>query len=200
MRKVSRVYCAGPLFNEAERTEMASIARELENAGFRTFLPHRDGFELAKLAPAVAMKLGGALPKAQELLGRAIFALDLCQVLAADAVVANLNGRVPDEGTIVEATIGCCHRKTIVLYKTDARSLLNGTDNPMLVGLSNFSVVSQLDQIVPALQDEPVHPQSEYLDRMQALGASIALGRSQANDEEEVAKLLVSILGDYYTR
>ena len=45
---MSRVYCAGPLFNESERTEMAAIAQVLEKAGHTTFLPHRDGFEYAQ--------------------------------------------------------------------------------------------------------------------------------------------------------
>ncbi|OTP76147.1 Nucleoside 2-deoxyribosyltransferase [Caballeronia sordidicola] len=42
-----RVYCAGPLFNARERAEMDSIASVLEQAGFSTFLPHRDGLEFA---------------------------------------------------------------------------------------------------------------------------------------------------------
>jgi hypothetical protein len=32
---VVRVYCAGPLFNKAERTEMSAIADVLGEAGYR---------------------------------------------------------------------------------------------------------------------------------------------------------------------
>ncbi|OTP73783.1 Nucleoside 2-deoxyribosyltransferase [Caballeronia sordidicola] len=47
-----RVYCAGPLFNPGERAEMDSIASTLEQSGFSTFLPHRDGLEFAQIKPA----------------------------------------------------------------------------------------------------------------------------------------------------
>jgi hypothetical protein len=35
------IYCAGPLFNPSERAEMEMLAETLEQAGFKTFLPHR---------------------------------------------------------------------------------------------------------------------------------------------------------------
>ncbi|MDQ3330873.1 MAG: nucleoside 2-deoxyribosyltransferase domain-containing protein, partial [Planctomycetota bacterium] len=41
----SKVYCAGPLFNECERQEMAAIADALVADGYRVYLPHRDGME-----------------------------------------------------------------------------------------------------------------------------------------------------------
>ncbi|MRR35055.1 nucleoside 2-deoxyribosyltransferase, partial [bacterium] len=40
-----RIYCSGPLFCAEEVGGMTAIAAVLENAGFRTFLPHRDGLE-----------------------------------------------------------------------------------------------------------------------------------------------------------
>ena len=40
-----RVYCAGPLFNQAERDEMTAIADILCEAGYVVYLPHRDGME-----------------------------------------------------------------------------------------------------------------------------------------------------------
>jgi nucleoside 2-deoxyribosyltransferase len=42
-----RGYCAGPLFYVDERAEIDSIASMLEQSGFSTFLPHRDGLESA---------------------------------------------------------------------------------------------------------------------------------------------------------
>ena len=36
------IYIAGPLFNIADRSYLEHIADVLEEAGFKTFLPHRD--------------------------------------------------------------------------------------------------------------------------------------------------------------
>ena len=41
----SRIYCSGPLFCAEEVGGMSAIAQQLEQAGFQTFLPHRDGLE-----------------------------------------------------------------------------------------------------------------------------------------------------------
>jgi nucleoside 2-deoxyribosyltransferase len=46
------------------------------------------------------------MPGRRGIVNKAIFSLDTYQLLRqCDVVVANLNGRVPDEGTIVEATL-----------------------------------------------------------------------------------------------
>ncbi len=150
---MSRVYCAGPLFNESERTEMAAIAQVLEKAGHTTFLPHRDGFEYAQLLPELTPICGS--DTANAVLQQAIFALDVYELLrACDGVVANLNGRVPDEGTVVEAALAWHARQPLVLYKADDRSLIAGSDNPMIVGLSNLKVVSDLDEIPEVLKEQ----------------------------------------------
>ena len=41
----NRIYCSGPLFCAEEVGGMSAIAKVLEDAGFQTFLPHRDGLE-----------------------------------------------------------------------------------------------------------------------------------------------------------
>ena len=41
----NRIYCSGPLFCAEEVGGMSAIAKVLEDAGFQTFLPHRDGME-----------------------------------------------------------------------------------------------------------------------------------------------------------
>lgn len=41
LRNPRRVYCAGPLFNEAERREMLRIAYVLRRAGFEAFVDRK---------------------------------------------------------------------------------------------------------------------------------------------------------------
>ena len=98
------------------------IAAELEAAGHQTFLPQRDGIELSEAGRELAA-LQMSSDDIGDLLQRAIFCLDVYKLLGwSEAVVANINGRVPDEGTVVEAALAWHAQIPIVLYKSDARS------------------------------------------------------------------------------
>ena len=79
---------------------------------------------------------------------QAIFVLDIYQLAEeCDAVVWNLNGRVPDEGAVSEAAIAWTLGKPLVAYKDDVRSLITGRDNPLLVGLVDFETVNDISQL-----------------------------------------------------
>ncbi|WCM23708.1 nucleoside 2-deoxyribosyltransferase [Paraburkholderia bryophila] len=186
-----RVYCAGPLFNAAERAEMASIAHTLEAAGFATFLPHRDGLEFARLSPELE-KLGASAEEAAQILDRAIFSLDTYQLLErCDVVVANLNGRVADEGTVVEASLAWHAGKPLVLFKADARSMLSGSDNPMLSGLGDFQVVDQIAALPLAIRESVERDHARRVEKTLAVGAGIASLREGGDDMSALAKTLL---------
>lgn len=144
--KAFKIYCAGPLFNNKEKEEMKEIADALEKNAYRVFLPQRDGFEFANLF-ATFEEIGISKKKARFLLNKAIFTLDVYEILESDGLVLNINGRVPDEGAMVEAGIAWNAGKQIVLYKNDARTLLDGNDNPLLLGLSDFRTINILNEI-----------------------------------------------------
>lgn len=151
LKHARRVYCAGPLFNEMERREMAAIAASLRQSGFETFLPHADGLEFAKVQPYLATQ-GYDSAAAGRLLHEAIFALDVYQVMAGcGALVMNMNGRVPDEGAVSEAAMAWTLGKPVVIFKADARTKVSGRDNPLLVGLSNFETVAEIERLGEAL-------------------------------------------------
>ncbi|MBI3327451.1 MAG: nucleoside 2-deoxyribosyltransferase [Nitrospinae bacterium] len=146
-----RIYCAGPLFNASERAEMEMLADTLEQAAFKTFLPHRDGFLFAAILPDI-MKVGYPLDIAQWIAQQAIFALDVYQVLVGcDAALVNLNGRVPDEGAVCEGAVAWMAGKAVVLFKDDARSLTAGLDNPLVAGLADFRLVTLIEQVPEAM-------------------------------------------------
>ena len=187
---MSRVYCAGPLFTASEQGEMSEIASALEDAGHTTFLPHRDGLEFAHLLPELS-KLGLNQRSADNAVQRAIFALDIFQLLSAcDAVVANLNGRVPDEGTVVEASLAWLSGKALVLYKADPRTVLFGSENPMLIGLGNFSIVESVADIPSALARKLDAPDHNRVSEVLRMGEHIATARRESRDRVELAKLL----------
>ena len=146
-----RVYCAGPLFNQAERTEMTAIADALCDEGYLVYLPHRDGMEF-RLVLEVLTARGWDAPTAAHFLHAAIFALDVYQLaVECDAVVWNLNGRTPDEGAVSEAAIAWALGKPLLAYRDDARSLIAGRVNPLLVGLVDFETVEAIRSIPAAL-------------------------------------------------
>lgn len=145
-----RVYCAGPLFNRAERAEMAEIAATLEGAGFRTFLPQRDGLILDEVRREL-LRGGYTASEAGRMVQAAIFWLDAYEVLHdCQGLVANLDGRVPDEGTVAEAAMAWMAGKAVVFYKSDSRSLLHGVDNPLVAGLGQFVTVSTIPEVAYA--------------------------------------------------
>ncbi|MGB4343332.1 MAG: nucleoside 2-deoxyribosyltransferase [Moraxellaceae bacterium] len=146
-----RIYCSGPLFCPEEVGGMTAIANVLEGAGYKTFLPHRDGLE------GYVMRFGNISVPAvttaiRTRIDQAIFALDVYELLErCDAVVCNLNGRVPDEGMIVEAALAYAAGKPLVLYKDDIRSPFGGHDNAMLTALSQGRIINHLGELPDAV-------------------------------------------------
>jgi len=152
LRNPHRVYCAGPLFNEAERREMIRIAYVLRRAGFEAFVPHADGMEFADVLPYLIAQ-GHESAAAGQLLHEAVFALDVYQVVVeCGSLVFNVNGRVPDEGGVAEATIAWMLGKPVVLYKDDCRSAVAGRDNPLIVGQTGFQTEKDIERLPAALR------------------------------------------------
>ena len=174
-----RIYCAGPLFTAFERQEMADIATAFESSGFRTFLPHRDGLEFARLEP-LPIARGRSNDVVARMLRRAIFALDTQMVLACDGLVFNMNGRVPDEGGVSEAAIAWTSGLPVVLYKNDARSLIAGADNPLVVGLGAFTVSDDVASL-PQLMTDAMRSASSR--------AAVALGADLSNRLKRAATI-----------
>lgn len=159
---------------------MTAIARTLEGAGYTTFLPHRDGLE------GYVMRFGNisvpAITSAiRTRVDQAIFALDVYELLErCDAVVCNLNGRVPDEGMIVEAALAYAAGKPLVLYKDDIRSPFGGHDNAMLTALSQGRVINHLGELPEAVarglsaRSERLAPLSVELQKAIAYGKRLS--------------------------
>jgi len=105
-----RVYCAGPLFSQAERAFLGSCAARLRAAGLECFLPHEE-----------ALGVSGATAER-------VFSVDLDGLARAHALLAWLDGPVVDDGTACEIGVfyglmqrGGFPRKGIVGLVTDLR-------------------------------------------------------------------------------
>ena len=64
-----------------------------------------------------------------------------------------MNGRVPDEGAVAETSMAWTLGKPIVLFKEDARSAIEGRDNPLIVGQTDFCTVRDMT-LLPSALDE----------------------------------------------
>ncbi len=173
-----KVYCAGPLFNEKEREEMLAIASALEEAGFATFLPQRDGLELTRCAEKL-VSIGFAPGDASRMMTEAVFALDVYQVLySCSVIIANLNGRVPDEGTVSEASMAWARGKPVVGYKTDSRTAFAGQDNPLVSGLFGFALCHSIAELVRAVGEKAnLGGGSQACAREEEIAAHARMGR-----------------------
>ncbi len=138
---MKRLYYAGPLFTDAERTwNQANAAR------LRTELP-----QVELLVPqefcAVhdATEAGGAVDRA------AIFASCRDHLCAADAVLAVLDGADSDSGTAWEMGFAHARGTPIVGLRTDWRPAEDVVANAML-SRSCLTVCATLDEAVTALR------------------------------------------------
>lgn len=158
--KIKKVFIAGPLFNVKEREENKEIADVLESEGYETFIAQRDGLLFADIVEEIE---GIPNEKAEEIVFKLIFHLDSYQAAkVCDAVVFNMNGRVPDEGASIEAALGFANGKPVILYKNDSRSLIRGHDNPLILGLANFKIVSNMQDIITELKRIETSKESPY--------------------------------------
>ena len=193
-----KIYCAGPLFNRKEKEEMAEIASILESHGYTVFLPQRDGLEFSGLFPEF-VGLGISEDSARKILNKAIFALDVFEVLSSQGLVLNINGRVPDEGAMVEACVAWSAGKKIVIYKNDARTLMNGTDNPLLLGLADFEIVTVMDRLPscfadPELNDTPEIIDATFLKSVYTKGEKISFLAKEPIEKSAICTKLMEVL------
>lgn len=120
----NKVYLACPMFSQAEKDFNLKIAHVLEEFGYQVFLPQRDGLE------AALMEGKNEIEKV-----KMIFDLDYQEVVKADIVFMNIDGRVPDEGANVELGMAFALGKRCYGCKTDTRTIQYGLDNnPLITG------------------------------------------------------------------
>ncbi len=130
-------YVAGPLFDEGERWFIEKIDQLVQDAGFETFLPHRDN------PPKTAENVG-------EIFLNDKGGIDRCQV-----VVANLNGIMTDDGTAWEMGYAYANNKFIIGLVTDWRARFpNSTEVVnLMMQCSINKLVRSLDELDVTLRE-----------------------------------------------
>jgi hypothetical protein len=139
-----RLYVAGPLFSEAERAWLDSLAVRLRAEGFECFVPHENFPELADVTV------------------ENVYAVDAGGLRSANALVAWLDGPMVDDGTACEIGMfaelvrsGGEQYRGIVGIVTDLR-LERRRDQDVVGGGMNLFVVGAVEacgRIVHSLDD-----------------------------------------------
>jgi hypothetical protein len=146
-----RLYVAGPLFSEAERSWLDELAVRLRAEGFDCFVPHENFPELA----AVTLEL--------------VYRIDTEGLRSANALVAWLDGPIVDDGTACEIGMfaelvrsGGSQYRGIVAITTDIRlerrragKVVGGGMNLFVGGAieSCGRIVHTVDEVVAALRE-----------------------------------------------
>jgi len=170
-----------------ERKLNEEIDLVLKNAGYKTFLAQNDGFLYLDIVEEMKFQ---QVENPEKNTMNLIYHLDMFQVCeVCDATILNMNGRVPDEGALVEAALAYRSEKPVVIYKSDSRSLIDGKDNPLITGMTNMKIVKDLADITIKLRELEKTTESTY---------SIMIKNAEAifqdyNPNERDLKKLVSI-------
>lgn len=118
----TRIYLAGPLFSQSERSKNRSM-RDVIASFANVYLPQEDGGLIFDL-----IRDGMPIEQAKaEIFRQDIQAIDTCDVL-----VIVMDGRSIDEGASFELGYAFARGKVCVGLKTDPRTLLPFGDNPMI--------------------------------------------------------------------
>ena len=130
----SKIYFAAPLFDDMELRRNLEECKKLEEAGYTVFLPQRDAGEAAE-----------GVDRNQ------LFKSDVTYVQSCDVLIAYIDGRVPDEGTVFEIGMAYALNKVIILIRTDRRSFMEGHLNVMLEGAGY--IVSSTEEAIKHMED-----------------------------------------------
>lgn len=119
-----RVYLAGPLFSEAERTFNLRLTEVLEELT-EVYLPQRDGGLMSEMVTTGVPSHVAACR---------VFRRDMDAIRKSDYLIAILDGRAIDEGVAFELGIAFSQAKQCVGLQTDSRRLAIWGNNPMITG------------------------------------------------------------------
>ena len=123
------IYPAAALFNGRETYFNSRLVESLEEKGYKTNFPQRDGFEFDNLTKSLAGKL--QTNEISSAVQSIIYFLDMgIFVPESDVVLANLDEPL-DEGVVVEASYAKLMGKFVIGLRTDVRSPYGNPDSDL---------------------------------------------------------------------
>lgn len=128
-KNLETIYIAAALFNGREIYFNSRLVKGLEEKGYKTYIPQRDGFEFGDLTCVLTKKLP---PRdVNPVLEKIIYLLDMGLFIPkSNVVLANLDEPL-DEGVVTEITFARLIGKFIIGLRTDVRSPYGLPSNPL---------------------------------------------------------------------
>lgn len=157
-----KVFLSGPMGSMAEIEGQMALRKVLEPA-YHVYLAPTDGVEMRSLIELIAdpAAFSKQFLQAALLVQQIGWAQEMYQLLSCDALVLNMDGRVPDEGAVVEATTAYMSGKPVVIFKDTAVTFWDFFNNPMVAALDgSWQVVSQRTKLSAAVRSALANPPS----------------------------------------
>lgn len=133
-----------PAHNCAESNYLDDLTFRLAKQGFSNYIP--------AIEPLLFISRDKDNILNNEILSYLSLAYDIYVLYEkADCCIGILNGRVPDEGTMVKLGIAYALGVKVLLYKKDCRVLFPTGDNSMILGLSDYPVLTKEYQLIKKL-------------------------------------------------
>jgi len=195
-----QIYCAGPFYSPEDRFQLEEVASTLSKGRFSSYIPHEHVLYKHYL------EILQSNQKKKDILSRSLFACNLYNLIElCDGVVFTLNGRVPDEGGNITAAISFITGKTVILYKNDFRSKIEGDDNAMITGMSyGFKNIKRLENVPKILTRvmKKMDKQNNNYDLPLNIKAALEFGKTVEDllKVKNVSHLDTKIVNDIITR
>lgn len=195
---MSKIFLSGPMFSPADLWEQDQIDKVCVAAGHATYLASRDGIEDDRLIQGLKNPLieATSFQKLALMVQKLGWAHDCWQLMSSDAVVFNMNGRVPDEGSVNEASMAYAAGIPVVTYKETSITMWGPFDNPMVAALTHgWEPVTSKPAIAPALE-AALQRRSGFTYTYAApppFQEALELGHLIAEHRDEVMKILTGI-------
>jgi nucleoside 2-deoxyribosyltransferase len=144
-----KLFLAGPMGSPSEIAGQTKIA-DAFRPKFDVYLAPCDGVEVKSLIDLIDNPSNVSEPfvRAALLVQQIGWAHEIYQVLSSDVIVLNLDGRVPDEGAVVEAASAFMAGKPVVTFKDTPVTFWPFFDNPMVAALdTTWQTVSPIDEL-----------------------------------------------------
>ncbi len=153
--KKKKIFLSGPMNSSSDVNGQLAISAVLKPT-FNVYLAPVDGVEMLSLIDLLAdpKSLSPLFLRAALLVQQIGWAHEIYQLLSCDALVLNMDGRVPDEGAVVEAATAYMAGKPVVIYKSTAVTFWDFFNNPMVAALdSTWEPIADVCKLREALSD-----------------------------------------------
>ncbi len=195
---MTTIFLSGPMFDGADLWEQGQIKDVLVKAGYDTYLASEDGIEDSELIANLKSPLLELTDyqKIALLVQKLGWTLDIYMATyGCDAMVFNMNGRVPDEGSVAEVANAYAAGMPIVTFKSTSITMWGPFDNPMVAALDRtWQPVTTYEEIPAAMATALANKAQDYqYVAPKYFADALEIGKFVREHRDTVMKVLLDI-------